>query len=118
MILRKNNINPTSEEVSFMVSFSSYDVWRWLNRHAVVLLQMDRPENSDKLEWSFDRSDYEENLVRDPYALGWLPSKHAKKMAAAHPSVAGATSSGLNVPMKANRPLKTCLNTIGWACIK
>ncbi len=81
MILRKNNINPTAEEVSFAVSFSSYDVWRWLNRHAVTLMGMDKDENRDKLEWSFDRSDYEDNLVRDPYALGWLPSKHAKKIA-------------------------------------
>ena len=81
MILRKNNINPTAEEVSFAVSFSSYDVWRWLNRHAVVLLQMDKPENKDKLQWTFDRSDYEDSLVRDPYALGWLPTKHAKKIA-------------------------------------
>ena len=81
MILRKNHISPTAEEVSFAVSFSSYDVWKWLNRHAVVLMYMDKPENKDMLEWSFEREDYEEGLVRDPYALGWLPSKHAKKIA-------------------------------------
>ncbi len=74
MILRKNNISPTSEEISFMCSFSSYDCWKWLNGYCRLAFKGYPPE-PQPTEW------VTYYLLHAPDALAWMPTKHAQKIA-------------------------------------
>lgn len=82
MITRKNNINPESDEISFVVSYSAVDVWSWLH-HFCWLLHRDNPNDFDfALHSPKSKMDFIHYLVHSTdFGLGWMPEKRATPIA-------------------------------------
>ena len=81
MIQRKNNINIEAAEVSLQISFTSYDVWSWMEHLSWLLHRDDSRYYSFALSQEFTDTDIIHFLSNDSKCLGWMAAKNAEPVA-------------------------------------
>lgn len=83
MIQRKSQINVNSAEISLTLSFTSADIWFWLNYYCRVYYYIDYCDNYQRLffETVVTKEDVCYYFAHEPRCLGWMPEKHARPIA-------------------------------------
>lgn len=83
MIQRKSQINVNSAEISLTLSFTSADIWMWLNYLTRVYYRVEYPENYAYVfnKLTFSKDDLIYYFTHEPRCLAWMTEKRATPIA-------------------------------------